>query len=177
MLKKDLAIIPECYTDTCLVEIITSLEGCGHQKGCSMVSKIMQGKFNDQFAVGMIDRDKRRIAYLDEFDTVGSKDSLTLYKHANKPHYIIEISPAVEGFILDSAKELGVTLSNYDLPNTLNELKKITKKIDSKKDPRLRKLFRDLKPASDFKTLSNLLSYLMEERYNCDLLVLRSRLH
>lgn len=177
MLITDLAIIPECYTDTCLVETITQLKKCNHQKGCSMVSKTMKEKFQDEFVVGVIDADKRRITYLDEFVPIGSKNSVTLYQHKSKSHYIIEISPAVEGFVLDSARELGVRLSEYDLPETLVDLKYITKKIESKNDLRLKKLFIDLMEASGIRTLSSLLTYLIEKRYECDLNVLKAHLN
>jgi hypothetical protein len=57
-------IIPECYIDTNLVETLVCPAGCNHQKGCNQVAKVMQEKFADRFAIGMIDADKRRPGYL-----------------------------------------------------------------------------------------------------------------
>lgn len=65
-------IIPECYIDTNLVETLVCQGGCNHQKGCNQVAKIMQEKFADRFAVGIIDADKRRPGYLTEFREIAS---------------------------------------------------------------------------------------------------------
>lgn len=169
-----MAIIPECYADTCLVETIISVQHCNHQKSCNKVSSTMQTKFKDRFVVGIIDKDKRRIPYLDEFDLIGSRASIELHKHKLKSHYIIQISPAVEGFILQSAKEISIKLADYGFPETLTELSLITKQITSKRDPKLKRLITDLKNATGIKLLSDLLEYLVTYRYNCDLNMLKS---
>lgn len=170
----ELAIISECYADTCLIETIISIQHCNHQKSCNKVSSTMQIKFKDRFAVGIIDKDKRQISYLNEFDLIGSKASLFFYKHTMHPHYIIQLSPAVEGFILESAREKNIKLSDYGFPETLGELTRITKQKSSKKDPDLKKLITDLKDATGIKLLTDLLEYLVPHRYDCDISVLRS---
>ena len=51
----ELAIIPECYVDTCLTETITAcFDQFNHQKGCGTVSRVLQNKFKDGFAVGIV---------------------------------------------------------------------------------------------------------------------------
>jgi hypothetical protein len=84
-----------------------------------------------------------------------------------KHHYIIQISPAIESFILKSAKEVGVSLRTYGLPEDLNGLKKITKRQTSRNNPNLRRLFSHLKNknAPQIVTLSNWISYLKEKNY------------
>lgn len=173
----ELAIIPECYADTCLVETIISARHCNHQKSCTKVSRTMQTKFKNEFALGVIDKDKRRIPYLNEFDLIGSKASLLLHKHKSQPHYIIQLLPAVEGFILQSVKEKNIKLADYGFPETLSELTRITKQITSKKDPKLKKLITDLKDATGIKLLADLLEYLATNRYNCDISILKSILN
>ena len=65
----DLSIIPECYIDTNLIEtIVPTVRGYNHQKGAGTVTKLMQGKLNDKFAVGIVDRDKKQLKYVEEFD-------------------------------------------------------------------------------------------------------------
>lgn len=64
---KDLFIIPECYIDTNLVESLITTEGCNHQKGCNTVANTMKNKFKDNFAVGIIDNDKRQIPMYPNF--------------------------------------------------------------------------------------------------------------
>ena len=68
-------IIPECYVDTNLVETLVCTYGCNHQKGCNQVAKVMQEKFADRFAVGIIDADKRKPGYLKEFNEIASSES------------------------------------------------------------------------------------------------------
>ena len=76
-----LSIIPECYIDTCLTETITScFNQFNHQKGCNTVCRVMQEKFDNSFALGIIDKDKKEVPYLQEFDLIASNDSLFVYK-------------------------------------------------------------------------------------------------
>lgn len=72
-------ILPECYIDTNLVETLVFHAGCNHQKGCNQVCKVMQEKFPDRFAVGIIDADKRRPSYINEFQEIASSEHLKLF--------------------------------------------------------------------------------------------------
>lgn len=96
-------IIPECYVDTNLVETLVCPNGCNHQKGCNQVAKIMREKFVNRFAVGIIDADKRRPGYLNEFREIAASEHLKLFRHSIRPHFIILVHPAVEGFILSNS--------------------------------------------------------------------------
>jgi len=168
-----LAIIPECYIDTCLTETITScFDQFNHQKGCGTVSKVMREKFNDSFALGIIDKDKHEIPYLQEFDLISSKDSLFLYKHRTKPHYIIQISPAIEKFFLKAAEEKNIDIAKFGLPIELKELTKITKQISDKNEAdfkMFRQLFIELSDASEIVRLANLIQYLGYNMYKVDI--------
>lgn len=167
-MKVNYAIIPECYTDTNLVETITgSFNTFNHQKSCNEVSKTMQKRLADSFAVGIIDKDKKEIKYLDEFVLAASAEDLFLFKHPVKHHYIIQISPAVEAFILKSAEEVGINLETFGLPNDFNSFKRLSKRQTSKTDSNLRRLFSQLKnkKASQIVTLSNWILYLKEKNY------------
>ena len=59
-----LRIIPECYVDTNLVSALLGGIGVNHQKSCNKVVGRMKDKYGDDFAVGIIDNDKRRPGYL-----------------------------------------------------------------------------------------------------------------
>ena len=158
-MKVNYAIIPECHTDTNLVETITnSFNSFNHQAGCNKVSLAMQSpKLVDSFAVGIIDKDKKGIKYLEEFEKVKESGDLCLFKHPEKHHYIIQISPAIEKFILKSAGEIGVNPKKFGLPNKFEELKEITKKETGRNNPSLHRLFLELKNknAPQIVTLSN----------------------
>ena len=145
----DKNIITECYVDTCLVEtlVVTKVD-CNHQYGCNDVANVMRkGVLKDSFALGIVDKDKRSLKYLEEFELKKQfNNKLYLYKHKAKAHYIIQIAPAVERFMMDAAQDSGLSLANYNLPNTLKELINETKDhIKTKKDKRLQQLFKDLK--------------------------------
>jgi hypothetical protein len=172
---KELAVIPECYVDTCLAEAITRAT-VNHQKGCNTVSKLMQGKYKDKFALGIVDKDKKPLSYLGEFELLASKDSLYLYKHPQKPHYMIQISPAIEEFILKAAKEKNISLSDYGLSDNMEELKRKTKKETSKKNPIFTRLFKALSGTSEFTTLKALITYIATEKYGCNTDELKSKL-
>lgn len=78
-------IIPECYIDTNLVETLVFTGGCNHQKGCNQVAKVMQEKFANRFAVGIIDADKRRPSYLNEFEKLrpANTSNSSVIRHAH----------------------------------------------------------------------------------------------
>jgi len=167
------AIIPECYIDTCLTETITScFDRFNHQKGCGTVSKVMREKFNDNFALGIIDKDKNKIPYLQEFDLIASKDSLYLYKHRTNHHYIIQIAPAIEKFFLKAAKEKDIDITTFGFPVELKELTKVTKQISDKNEAdfkMFKQLFKELSDATEMVMLSNLILYLGDNMYKADM--------
>ncbi len=158
-------IIPECYIDTNLVETLVCFGGCNHQKGCNQVAKIMQEKFADRFAVGMIDADKRRPGYLKEFRTIASSEHIEVLRHASRPHFIILIHPAADGFILACAKVAEIDMSDYQLSPTLKEFTAQTKNVMSNKDPRFKRLFKAMEQAGEIRLLKSLLSYLVSTNY------------
>lgn len=133
----DLHIIPECYVDTNLIEtIVPTGAGFNHQKGCGTVAKVMKERFSDDFAVGIIDKDKQQLGYLKEFEIIHTVGNLTLHKHISRSHYIIQIYPAIERFILNAVEECGLEMGDYDLPSDFSELKKASKIVNLTNDSR-----------------------------------------
>ena len=67
--------MPECYADTLMVRTFVPPKiRYNHQRSCTKVQGQMiinnngiKGDLYDKFAVGIIDNDKREIAYLKEF--------------------------------------------------------------------------------------------------------------
>ena len=170
----DFHIIPECYVDTTLIETIVPPKiGYNHQMGCPNVAKKMtEDKFlKDDFALGIIDKDKKEIEYAKLFEEIADRNQLKLLKHPNKHHYFIVIIPAMEKWIMHNAEEVGVNLSDYDLPNDFEMLKKQSKSTKTKKDDRFRRLFKALKKqeASGVMLLMAWINYLKEHPYDADL--------
>jgi hypothetical protein len=168
----DQAVIPECFVDTNLTEtLVPPNSQYNHQKGCGTVTKIMQERFADRFALGIIDKDKKEVEYLKHFIEINNAGSLILHKHTTRHHYMIQIAPAMERFILTSAEAVGISLSTYGLPETLDALKKVSKTVNSKNDPKFKGLFKAMKKASapEMLRLAAWISYLKDKNYNVDI--------
>ncbi len=159
-------IIPECYIDTNLVETLVCHGGCNHQKGCNQVAKIMQEKYADRFAVGIIDADKRQPSYLNEFHLIASSTNLDLLRHSVCPHYIIRVKPAADGFILSCVQTAQIDISEYGLSPVLKEFTSQTKDVMSNKDPRFKRLFKALKNSGEMKLMQSLIDYFVTNTYN-----------
>ncbi|KAA2238569.1 hypothetical protein F0L74_20305 [Chitinophaga agrisoli] len=175
----DEAVIPECFVDTNLIEtLVPPVTRYNHQKGCGTVTMKMKKAFGDRFALGIIDKDKLEVDYLKEFIIVCETVSLILHRHrdAAKHHYIIQISPAMERFIMDGAAAVNISLSDFELPMTLEPFKKVSKSVLTKDDDRFKRLFRAMYQAGaeDMVRLARWVEYLKENRYEADLDVLKS---
>ena len=65
----DKSIIPECFADTLLIEtLVPTKRGYNHQRSCFKVESTMKGL--NSFDVGIIDKDKKQIRYLDKFKII-----------------------------------------------------------------------------------------------------------
>ena len=162
---RDLYIIPECFIDTSLVESLLDTEGVNHQKGCNMVAGLMNGKYCDGFAVGVIDFDKKRHPYMNDFKELASSEHLMLMRHKSRSHYVIFVNPAMDGFILSQVTLAGLNLVDYGLPSDLKAFTRVTKTITTQTDPRFKKLFNDLKGCREIVIFRQALSHLKENRF------------
>lgn len=173
----DLCIIPECYVDTNLIEtLVPTNTGYNHQMGCGTVASKMQGSFADQFALGIIDKDKKELDYMKQFFEIASKGNLRLFKHKTRHHYMIQICPAIERFLLENVKLAGLSMNDYGLPEDLDRLKKHSKTTRTKNDDKFKSLFKALRRAEtpDIMRLTNWVSYLKENCYQANVEALRA---
>jgi hypothetical protein len=169
-------IIPECYLDTNLMEtLVIPAKSYNHQKGCHTVAKVMQEKFGDSFALGILDHDKNKVFYLDKFAQIAEQHGVTLFKHPEKHHYLI-LHPPIESWLIKQAEETNLALADYELPTDLRSLRKITKVASSKNDHRFKRLFRDLKNqnADGIGVLKKWAAYLKEHPRNADINILQN---
>lgn len=161
-MERYLDVFPECYVDSNLVG--TFLGGkVNHKHSCNEVAAAL--KKVDGFGVGIIDNDKRKPTFVNEFELITKSKHLSLLRHGEKPLFLVIVSPAMDGFILDLAADAGLTLPDYSLPCTLEEFKKITKQVPSSEDPRFRRLFQKLNDQPEAKMLRSTLKYLVEKKY------------
>lgn len=158
-------IIPECYVDTNLIETLVCHGGCNHQKGCNQVAKVMQEKFADRFAVGIIDADKRRPGYLSEFYEVSASEHIQLLRHPVRDHFMILIRPAVDGFIIFCAEDAGIDMSYFGFSTVMKEFTAQTKKVLSNKDPRFKSLFKAMKSVGEMALLESVVTYFVNHKY------------
>ena len=163
-MQRENIVVPECYVDTNLMNVLLN-KSCNHQKGCATVCKTLDVRLSDQFAIAIIDKDKKEPKAVEQFEQIAESEHIIVSKHQTRPHYLIQIKPTIEVFILDAATELNVNLSDYGLPTELNELRKITKTTTAKEDVTFARLFKDLRPASNIRCLDKLLQYLLSNRY------------
>lgn len=169
-----LNFLPECYFDTVLLKNILSVKKVNHRKGCDNVIKEMSdGKLlKDDFAVALIDKDKRKLQYVDEyFNTLVETEHLLLLKHKDKQHYIIQLVPAIEKWVLHVIGEGQVDLEGLNLQADLEGLKEYTKYKWANESEELKILCKRLikSNSTTMQTLSYWLNYLYKHHRNTDI--------
>ena len=154
--NKLLHVMPECFVDTNLIEYLLNA-GVNHQHCCS-----------NKFAIGIIDKDKVQLGYIQECDVIAQTEHLTLMKHRKRHQYLITIAPAVDKFVLDCAEEQMVDVKAFGLPSELMKFTKESKSVSSNSDPRFKSLFAAIRNNSEIHSLKMALKYLCENQYSSD---------
>jgi hypothetical protein len=128
----ELNIVPECYVDTKVAEIVgQASKKYNHQHGCGDVAKLLKGS-NGQIYLGIIDEDRNKgpqARYFSEFDTVREENGLILKRHRDHKQYLIIICPEMEQWLMNDAEAVGIDPSheNFKLPVGLRGFKSMTK--------------------------------------------------
>lgn len=172
MSQKSLFVIPECYIDTALVEYILGMH-VNHQHSCNNVVRTIKERYGNGFAVGIIDNDKHGVGYLSECSLVAKSKHLEVFKHQNRSHFIITVTPAMDGFVMECAKEQGFNLSDIGLPTDLKSFKHVTKSERMPFDKRFARLFQAINGNVEVVALRNTLRYLCQEQYNANVVMVR----
>lgn len=165
--------MPECYADTLLIEtLVPTKKGYNHKHSCFKVEEEMKfGKLKNQFAVGIIDNDKKQVTYLQEFVEIDKVEgSLVLWKHPEKDHFIIQICPALEKWILNVCERGNISMDKFG--NNLEEFKKYTKVKASIIDKDLKHLFKTISQKEDLidvRKLKGWIRLLKENNYQVDI--------
>lgn len=127
----ELSIIPECYVDTKVAEILgESLKKYNHQHGCGDVANELRN--NDRIALGIIDEDKNKgpaAKYFSEFEIIKEENNLILKRHKQKKQFLILICPEIEEWLLNDANKVNINPNSdeYKLPDELKGFKNISK--------------------------------------------------
>ena len=166
-------IMPECFIDTTLVSSLLDAK-VSHKHNCNEVAREMEkGHYKDAFAVGIIDNDKRKISYIENFDEIGRTDNLTFLKHRDKHQYVIKVGKeheAMETFIKANVDAMGMKMEDFNLPSDLAELIEQTKdRVTTQKDPRIQKLCKAMRQSPEVVKLQSVLVYLAAKKYNANI--------
>lgn len=168
-------VFPECNVDTNLVGHI--LGGYAkHKSTCNEVVKAVN--YSDEFAIGIIDADKRPATMdagfvrYEQTGDVGDRNShLTMYIHKDRKRYMFTVSPAMDGFVWDAARDMNVDMKALGYKSTFEAFRKRTKTIQAATDPTLRRLFHEISDFPELKRFRNTLKYLINKQYEADPIV------
>lgn len=161
-------IYPECNVDTNLLGYIVG--GYVKHKGCcNEVMKVLNT--TDQFAIGVIDEDKRQptidsgfVKY--EFKSQYMNPHISFYPHKDGKRFLFKVYKAMDQFVWDAIQEMGADLRDIGYPSDEKAFRKITKLEDSSKNPKLRCLFDMIKDYPEFVSFRNTIKYLVKAKYN-----------
>ncbi len=92
---------------------------------------------------------------------------MVLWKHTVKHHYIIQICPALERWILCICENEQINIQEFGLQNDLEALKNITKRMTSLQNEELKKLFRKVNSVNNrhVEKLKGWIGLLIEKNY------------
>jgi hypothetical protein len=171
-------LMPECFLDTNLMEtILPPQKAYNHQKGCNDVVKLMAEKFQNRFALGVLDIDKDSFDKLrtKQFNFIDEKSNVKLYKHQSENHYLL-LHPNIERWLIKESKQVNLSLEYYHLSSDFEELKKLAKPATSKNNPRFKTVFEKLKEqnAKGITQLFNWAAYLMNNADQIDETLLKN---
>ena len=168
---KQMNVFPECNVDTNLVGYI--LGGyVKHKSTCNEVAKAVNK--SNEFAIGIIDADKRMATLDSGFEKYDSGYDLEHDTFNWLKQFMFTVKPAMDKFLLDAAKQLGINLRDAGYPSTLEAFKKETKRIQAAKDPKLRNLFAMIRDYEELQRFRNTLKYLMNKQYDVDIDIAKS---
>ena len=171
--------VPECFFDTVLFKkILQTNKRLKHTRGCFNVVnrfRIINGKkgdLYDSFGVGMVDKDKRELDYLNECEKIVNHQNLILWKHKERQHFIIQLNPPLEKWVIEMLRSDNRSVEEFGYVNDWKILKRALKDdIDEENNERLN-LFVDAILSSSNPVIENLrkiLLYLRDRNYQADI--------
>lgn len=169
-----LYFIPECYFDTVLLKkLLQSNKRLMHRKGCNNVIRDLESeRLRDLFAVAIIDKDKAELNYLKECIVLYNAEKLILWKHETKNHFIIQLNPPLEKWVIEILNENNLKIEDFGYSASYKKLKRQIKgDIDNENDEKLNKLLNAIIKTDclTIKKIKSFLIYLKEKNYEVDL--------
>ncbi len=135
-------IMPECYADTVLVEKL-GFSGPNHQLSIGKVFSTLEDKsWKNRQVVGIVDDDKKKGNYLENFQPAGESEGIKRYVRAK--HTVLVISPEFEDWVFANANAVGVDPAKYGFSDR-KTFQRACKRIDAGRDQKLLAFFNTLK--------------------------------
>jgi len=159
-------ILPECYGDTVLVESLGYKRPNHQTSGVGQVIRIMDEKFKNSIAVGVIDKDKKMTAkYYQQFVEIEVENGIAKMKHPDKKHFFITHAP-LELFLINAANDVNIEITKYGFKD-VKTLMKITKKINIGQNQQFKNFLNTLnqKNTPSFATMKKWLEEIVGEAY------------
>ncbi|TAE85675.1 MAG: hypothetical protein EAY81_06270 [Bacteroidetes bacterium] len=141
----DTRLIPECYLDTALIEVL-GYPSPSHQQNNSNVLKALDAKgYNNTVGIGVIDRDKTQPKKLEtEYSLVKKVGDISIYRKDDSKRFVI-VHPNIEKWILEVGEKADVSPEDYGVPSDLKALKSISKSAKIQSNPNVRNYINALK--------------------------------
>lgn len=144
-----LNIVPECFVDTKIAEILGQAKKYNHQHGCGDVANELKNRHQNNFALGIVDEDKNKgpqAKYFSEFVIIAEENNLILKKHIHNKHYLILICPEIEKWLLADSEKVKINPANknYNLPEELKDFVQKTKIQNIEKNEGFKRFIKDL---------------------------------
>ncbi len=137
-------ILPECYADTLLVEILLSTKVRNHRLGIGEVKNALTKNFKNRKAVGIVDNDKVKPTDFKEFQLGTELHGIQYRSKADTEHILLVINPAFEDWIFDNASTVGIDPAQYGF-RTKKYFKEICKKENASENKQLKQFLNTLK--------------------------------
>ena len=168
-----LYFVPECYFDIVLLKkLLKTDKRLMHRKGCNNVVRDLESdRLKDLFAVAIIDKDKTDLNYLKECRIHYNADKLILWKHESQNHFIIQLNPPLEKWIIEILDDSELKIEDFGYSRTYKELKRqIKEDIDNESDEKLNKLLNAIirTDCPTIRKIESFLTYLKEKNYQVD---------
>ena len=166
--------VPECFFDTVLLKaLLQTTKRVRHKRGCDNVLRELESeRLKDDFAVALIDRDKREPSYLKSCSVHFNNHKLLLWKHSYKQQFIIQLNPPLEKWIIEVLDEAGLKIESFGYPRDVKLLKgRIKNDIDNEADEKLSTLMRAIinTDCDTIRKMKAVLLYLKEKNYAADI--------
>lgn len=135
-------ILPECYADTLLVEMLGFEPN--HKLGIGEVKNALAKIFKNSWAVGIVDNDKKKPTDFVEYNLVAEKDGIKRCEKANSKHTLLVISPAFEDWVFENANAVNVDPKNYGFQSR-KHFRDNCKKVNANENRQLKQFLNTLK--------------------------------